>query len=364
MRTLVQIFLELFKISLFVVGGGYAIIAVADDVFAKRGWTREGELLDHLPVFQMVPGLIATHVAVYVGRRVAGRLGAAVGVVAVALPSVVIFTFVAAGYDALPLDNAWLKSAFVGLRAGLAGIIAATIVRGWRRSLPDGFADVLCFCAFVALGISVAAPWVILAAMVAGLVSVSARGGGSRRFICSWLPLLLFLKYGALCFGGGFVLVPMYIEDFVGASAPYLQVSAEEFANLMSLTQMTPGPIGVNGATYFGYRLAGVAGAVLASAALLLPGSMLVYLALNSLERFRANMVVRGILRGVRPASVALMLVALWAFVSMSVVTPDASLNVSAAVVAVAALAATLTRRVNVVLIVVLSALMGLALGA
>ena len=363
MRVLAQLFLELFKISLFVVGGGYAIIAVADDAFAKRGWTKEGELMDNLPVFQMVPGLIATHVAVFVGRRVAGALGAAVGVVAVALPSVVIFTFVAAGYDALPLDNAWLKSAFVGLRAGLTGIIAATIVRSWLRSLPDGFAYALCLCAFVALGISVAVPWVILAAMVAGLVSVSARGGGSRRFSCSWLPLLLFLKYGALCFGGGFVLVPMYIEDFVGAAAPFLQIPEEEFANLMSLTQMTPGPIGVNGATYFGYRIAGVAGAALASAALLLPGSVLVYLALSSLERFRASVVVRGVMRGVRPASVALMLVALWAFAAMSVVTPDGGLNVRGAVVAVLAFGAMLSRRVNVMVIVAMAALVGLVLG-
>ena len=48
MRTLFQLFLDLFRISLFVVGGGYAIIAVADDVFAKRGWTKEGEILDNL----------------------------------------------------------------------------------------------------------------------------------------------------------------------------------------------------------------------------------------------------------------------------------------------------------------------------
>ena len=364
MRPLLQLFLELFRISLFVVGGGYAIIAAADDAFARRGWTKEGELLDHLPVFQMVPGLIATHVAVYVGRRVAGALGAAVGVLAVALPSVVIFTFVAAGYDALPLDNAWLKSAFVGLRAGLTGIIAATVVRSWRRSLPDGFAYALCLCAFVALGVSVAVQWVILAAMAAGLVSVSACGGGSRRLCCSWLPLLFFLKYGALCFGGGFVLVPMYIEDFVGAAAPFLQIPEDEFANLMSLTQMTPGPIGVNGATYFGYRIAGVAGAVAASAALLLPGSVLVYLALSSLERFRASVVVRGILRGVRPASVALMLVALWGFAAMSVVAPGGGLNARAAAVVVLAFCAMLSRRVNVVAIVVMSALAGLALGA
>ncbi len=67
MKKLASLFWELFKISLFVIGGGYAIIAVADDIFAKKGWTEEGELVDKLPVFQMVPGLIATHTAVYVG---------------------------------------------------------------------------------------------------------------------------------------------------------------------------------------------------------------------------------------------------------------------------------------------------------
>ena len=113
------------------------------------------------------------------------------------------------------------------------------------------------------------------------------------------------------------MLVPMYVQDFVGPGAAWLQISSEEFANLMALTQMTPGPIGVNGATFFGYRLAGVPGAVMASAALLLPGSLVLYFVLRSLDRFRENRVVRGIMRGARPASVALMLCALWAFGSM-----------------------------------------------
>ena len=384
MVRVLQLFWDLFRLSLFVVGGGYAMIAVADDVFAKRGWTKEGEIVDHLPVYQMIPGLIATHIAVFVGRRVAGIFGAAVGVAAVALPSVVIFTFVSAGYDALPLDNAALKSVFVGLRAGLSGIIAATIVRSWRRSLPDVFAYSVGALALAAVACGVAVPWVLVAAMVAGVVVItrggaresglggareSGRGGaresgrGVKKFCASWLPLLLFLKYGSLCFGGGFVLVPMYIEDFVGPSAAFLNVTADEFANLMALTQMTPGPIGVNGATYFGFRLAGVPGAVLASAALLLPGSLLAYAVFGSLERFRENAVVRGILRGVRPASVALMLVALWAFAKMSVLC-DGGVNFAGAAIAALSLAAMLSRRVNVVAIIALSALLGLILRA
>ena len=364
MKRVAALFWELFKISLFVIGGGYAIIAVADEVFAKKGWTEEGELVDRLPVFQMVPGLIATHTAVYVGNKIAGVLGAAIGVVAVALPSVVIFTFVSMGYDSLPLGNEWLVAAFVGLRAALTGIIAATIVRSAKK-LASAFAIVvfaLSLCAIVLWSVPVWA--VLLCAMLVGISSEFVLPRGKKFQSPAWLGLLLFLEYGALCFGGGFVLVPMYMEDFVDEAAPYLQVTAEEFSNLMALTQMTPGPIGVNAATFFGYRLAGVLGAIVASAALLLPGSLLAFVAFRSLERFSASRVVKGLLAGVRPASVALMAVALWAFAKMCVVAVgDGSFAFCpvAAVLVVAACVGTLSRRIGVVKIVLLCALASLA---
>ncbi len=389
MKRHLQLFVEFFKISLFVIGGGYAIIAVADSVFAKKKWTEEGELLDELPVFQMLPGIIATHTAVYVGRKVAGLSGAVTGVIAVALPSVVIFTAVAMGYDALPLDNPYLLSAFVGLRSALTGIIAATVIRSWTKATKDGFFFVVLAAACAALVGGVPVWAVLLAAMAAGLAcplgtgpknicenvvkstgNVKIEGSdvgtdpGTKTFrAAAWLPLLLFLKYGALCFGGGFVLVPMYIEDFVGPAAAFLQVSAEEFSNLMALTQMTPGPIGVNGATYFGFRLAGVPGAVLASAALLLPGSALMYLALASIDRFRTNRIVCGILRGAKPASLALMLVALWAFLGLSV-WADGAFSALATVLVLVSLVATLKKWINPVLLIVLMALAAVLLRA
>lgn len=381
MKRHLQLFVEFFKISLFVIGGGYAILAVADSVFAKRKWIEEGELLDELPVFQMLPGIIATHTAVYVGRKVAGVSGAVTSVIAVALPSVVIFTAVAMGYDALPLDNPHLLSAFVGLRSALTGIIAATLVRLWTRASKDVFFLVVLAAALAALFGGVPVWIVLLAAMAAGLacplgtdpailgtdpknVGTGSDGDGTKTFrAVAWLPLLLFLKYGALCFGGGFVLVPMYIEDFVGPAAAFLQVPAEEFSNLMALTQMTPGPIGVNGATYFGFRLAGIPGAALASAALLLPGSVLMYLALASIDRFRTNRVVCGILRGAKPASLALMLVALWAFLGLSVFAGGAFCGLSAVFV-LASLVVTLRKWMNPVWLIVLLAFVAVLLRA
>lgn len=322
MKDLVRLFAEFFKISLFVVGGGYAIISVADDVFAKLGWTKEGELVDQLPVMQMVPGLIATHCAVYVGRKRAGLTGAAVGVVAAALPSVALFTIVSAGYSTLPLKSPLLASFFVGLRSALTGIILSALVRSAQKILRTPLSAALYGLGLVALLAGANVPSVIVAAMLIGLLTglVPERQSGGKCF-CSFalfLPFLLFLKYGALCFGGGFVLVPMYMEDFVGSSARYLQIAESDFANLMALTQVTPGPIGVNGATYFGYRLFGVIGAVAASASLLLPGSLMSFLVFKSLSKFNGSRLVKGLMRGVRPVSLSLMSVALFSFCGMS----------------------------------------------
>jgi len=352
MKALGQLFAAFFKISLFVIGGGYAIIAVADSVLPRRGWVKEGELIDHLPVFQMLPGLIATHTAVYVGRKVAGLVGAVVAVVAIALPAVGVFTAVSLFYASLPLGNPFLAGAFTGLRASLTGIIAATIVRSWRRSDRTPLFYLLFLSALVALGpLALPIPLVLLATIVLGLLDEFRPRG---RLNASLLPLLLFAKYGLLGFGGGFVLVPMYLVDFVGPAAPYLQIAAEDFSNVMALSQMTPGPVGVNCATFFGHALAGVPGAIAASILLLLPGSVLAYLAFRSLDAFRTSRIVRGIMTGIRPASLALMGVALVAFAHTTFT------GSAAVVLAIACFVLQLHTKINVMYLILLSALAGL----
>ena len=130
-----------------------------------------------------------------------------------------------------------------------------------------------------------------------------------------------FIRFGVLGFGGGFVLVPLYLREFVGPSAPYLQLPMEEFSNLMALTQATPGPISVNAATFFGFRLGGVIGAAVATAALLTPSFFLLTAALTGLARWKRNRVVQGLLWGVKPATSALLAAAGLVFAEMSVLT-------------------------------------------
>ena len=138
---LARLFWEYFKVSLFIVGGGYAIIVAADEAFGRRlRWLRDGELLDRLPIFQMIPGLIAGNSAIYVGLRMAGVAGAMTALAAVALPSFAILLAFSYGYDALPLESPALQGAFLGLRSALTGIIVGTLAKSWRRTMRGAYA--------------------------------------------------------------------------------------------------------------------------------------------------------------------------------------------------------------------------------
>ncbi len=385
-----RLFWEFFKISLFVVGGGYAIIVVADEIFGKKlKWVAEGELLDHLSVFQMVPGLIAGNTAIYVGLKTAGRTGAAVALVGVALPSFLIFLALAMGYQSLNVDNRWAAGALFGLRASLTGIVFGTLLKGFRKNVSGVFGALVFAGASVFLivcRVNVVA--VLLGAMLVGLAWTLAggrlpppddRGSGialaplNRRArlltVCGLGVGLLgvtlvagtifwtFLKFGLLGFGGGFVLVPLYLQTFVGETAALLQLPAEEFSNLMALTQATPGPVSVNAATFFGYRLGGIGGAAVATMALLLPSYFLLTAALAGLDRFKRSRFVQGILWGVRPATNALIAKAAIAFAMMSVW--QNGFHPYAAVLAVLAATLLLTERLSIMSTIFLCAALG-----
>ena len=258
-----RLFWEWFKIALFVVGGGYAIIVVADEVFGRKlKWLEEGELLEHLPIISSIPGLIAGNSAIYVGLKTCGRAGALVALTGVALPSILIFLAVSVGFEFIPKENIWIDGAFLGLRSALSGVIAGTIWKTIFKSRVDWSKGV----GVKVSPLSVRVRVIGLTAFVIGVATALAFAGDSFRS---------FLKFGCIAIGGGFPLVPFYFHAFVGPEAPLLNLTPEDFSNLMALTQMTPGPVSLNAATFFGFRMNGVFGSVVASAALLTPSYIL-----------------------------------------------------------------------------------------
>ncbi len=134
----------------------------------------------------------------------------------------------------------------------------------------------------------------------------------------------LFLKFGLLCFGGGYMLVPLISAELVNG---YGVLSKEQFVELVGIAQVTPGPIGINTATYVGFLQYGVFGAVIATAAIVLPSLFFVTLASALFDRWEKNILVQGFLAGMRPAAVGMVAVAFGVFAELSVFTSKIPFN-------------------------------------
>jgi chromate transporter len=127
-----------------------------------------------------------------------------------------------------------------------------------------------------------------------------------------------FFKIGLFSYGGGYAMVPMMQDEIV--SHGWLPV--REFADIVAISQMTPGPIAVNAATYIGYRVAGVFGSAAATFGVTLPSFILVVLVTHFLQKFKASLTVGSILSGIRPATVGLISAAVIFFARMSFFIP------------------------------------------
>jgi Chromate transport protein ChrA len=131
---------------------------------------------------------------------------------------------------------------------------------------------------------------------------------------------LLFLHFGLLCFGGGNALIPLYIEELVNGQG---WITLDDFGNLLSIAQITPGAIGVNTATFVGHRFGGVAGALCATLGLLTPSTVLMLVIARHIDHVERNRFLKGLVRGVAPAAIAMMIVAALVFCEMSLFTEE-----------------------------------------
>lgn len=119
-----------------------------------------------------------------------------------------------------------------------------------------------------------------------------------------YLQLFLsFLQIGALSFGGGYASMPL-IEAQIVTSHGWLTMT--EFSNLVTIAEMTPGPIAVNAATFVGTKVAGVLGALVATAGCILPACVLVMLIARLYLKYRNLTVLQSVLGSLRPAVVAM----------------------------------------------------------
>lgn len=167
-----------------------------------------------------------------------------------------------------------------------------------------------------------------------------------------------YLKIGFFGFGGGYAMLSLIQNEVVVQNA---WMTNAEFTDIVALSQMTPGPIAINSATYVGYTVAGFWGSVVATISVCLPALTLMILITRSFLLLRDNRYVKGLIAGMRPVVIGMIGAA--ALLLMFPATKDGASFIdgwSWALFIVAIVAA--HKKVNPILLIVLSAVAGVAI--
>ena len=166
-----------------------------------------------------------------------------------------------------------------------------------------------------------------------------------------------YLKIGIFGFGGGYAMLSMIQFEIVDH---YGWMTVEEFADMVALSQMTPGPVSINIATYIGYTVGGIWGSLVATAAIVMPSLLMLYLVLKFLFKHKENYIVKTTLASMKPVIAGLIFVA--ALVMMNPVSfADAGLhgsNISVIICAVTFVCVFWTK-INPILLIIASGLVG-----
>lgn len=174
-----------------------------------------------------------------------------------------------------------------------------------------------------------------------------------------------FCKVGLFCVGGGYASMPL-IQDCVVETYHWLSMS--EFVDIFTISQMTPGPIGINAATFVGTKIAGIGGAVCATVGFVTPSFLLGIILARIFLRYGDIGPIRGVLNGLRPAVVALICAASISFIWLALWNTESmptqlnTISFGGLAVFIAALLA-VRRKEGVIKVLLGSGILGLLLG-
>ncbi len=175
LQKLITLFTTFFKMALFTVGGGYAMLPVMEQEFVKRKkWVKPEDIVDVLAIVQSVPGIIAVNAAVFVGNKVGGVAGGFAAGLGVVAPSYIIIVIVAAFMGNLGQVDL-IEKAFVGVRSGVCALILLAAISLGKKVMKGRFEWIMAIAAFICI--------VILKINVMLLVALGGVIGMVRYFI-------------------------------------------------------------------------------------------------------------------------------------------------------------------------------------
>jgi chromate transporter len=314
------------RLGLTAFGGPAAHVALQEEeCVRRRGWLDHQRFLDLLAVTNLIPGPNSTEMAMHLGRLRAGLPGLVAGGVAFIAPSAVLVTVAAAAYTrmgALPSAEAVLAT----LRPAVVVVVADALMRFARQVVHGPVTAAIAVLAAAAALLGVGEVAVVAAALVVGIAI--ARVDGRRLHGVPLLELgAMCFKIGATLFGSGYVLIA-YLRAELGGRG---WLSDQALLDAVAIGQVTPGPVST-AATFVGYLLAGVPGAIVATVAIFLPGFLLVAATGPLLERWRSRPAARRTLDMVNAAVVGLIAAVVLRLLPAAVTSPlDAAVGIAAA---------------------------------
>lgn len=264
-----EIFLYFLRLGTLGFGGPLALVAqMQKELVQERKWIPEEDFRAIFGVIKAMPGPMAFQTAMFLCYRREGAKGAILGALSMLFPSFVMMILLAMFYSQF-VEVPLLKAMMTGMQLG-----AFALILGALKSLATGFLDKVLFWVLLVAGLALThfakVPEPVLIILF-GVITVTASRmkATSAKAIDPVLTTLAIvcLKAGAFVFGSGLAIVPFLEKDFV-TDLGWLTHS--EFMDALAFGQLTPGPV-VMTVTFIGYKMAGLAGAFTATAAIFLP---------------------------------------------------------------------------------------------
>jgi chromate transporter len=316
LRDLAGYFLRLGAVGF---GGPIATVGYMQrDLVERLRWIEERDFLDGIALGQTMPGPLAAQVVMWVGFLRARALGALVTALAFILPSFAVVLAVAAvyvRYEGLTI----VRALFYGIAPGVIAIIAVAAVklaRTTNKRDPKMWAIAVAVFAvtliarseiallFIASGVlmvAIEAPPAFLRrnAQAFALSGAASAAAGGVTLSTHWSLFWFFLKAGALIFGSGLAIVPFL---HAGVVDEHGWLTETEFIDAVAMGLITPGPVVIT-ATFIGYLVGGVTGALVATVAIFLPIYLGVVVPGPWFARHRDNAQLKAFVRGATAAA-------------------------------------------------------------
>ncbi|SFZ82472.1 chromate efflux transporter [Tenacibaculum maritimum] len=325
MGDLKEIAFVFFKLGCIAFGGPAAHIAMMEEeVVQKRKWISRQHFLDLMGATHLIPGPNSTELTMHCGYQRGGILGVFVAGISFIFPAVIItgvFAWLYVSYGKLPEIIPFIY----GIKPAVLVIIAMAILKLGKKAVKGYELTLLGILVILAALLGCNEVVVLLVAGGIGTIYFHLKKQQfTQKNHLIVLPLFLlkvssipkiilsssifwsFLKVGAILYGSGYVLFAYLDAELVASGL----LSRQELIDAIAIGQLTPGPV-LSTATFIGYQLNGISGAIAATIGIFLPSFIFVLILNPLVDKMRASKILSYFLDSVNVAAVAIMLVVL-----------------------------------------------------